>query len=101
MFFLVAAAMHMIQNMHSPPQAAWPDGHPGKGHIMEAARQTRYELLETKCRELNISCLMTAHHAGGCRNLDDESGYWGGSLSFRLGFHADAGYKRSSEALQQ
>ena len=31
---------------------------------MEAARQTRYALLETKCMELDIPFLMTAHHAG-------------------------------------
>ena len=31
---------------------------------MEKARQTRYGLLESKCAELDIPCLMTAHHAG-------------------------------------
>ena len=31
---------------------------------MVEARRMRYRMLEAKCMELNIPCLMTAHHAG-------------------------------------
>ena len=31
---------------------------------MVEARRMRYLMLEAKCMELDISCLMTAHHAG-------------------------------------
>ena len=59
--YAASAGSHIVE---ISLQATWPDGHPEKGHIMEAARQARYELLESKCMELDIPYLMTAHHAG-------------------------------------
>lgn len=34
---------------------------------MIEARRMRYLMLEAKCMELDIPCLMTAHHAGASR----------------------------------
>lgn len=45
---------------------------------MEMARQTRYGLLESKCAELDIPCLMTAHHAGRAYTTHPGLGFlWG------------------------
>ncbi|KAM3398953.1 putative protein isoform X1 [Capsicum galapagoense] len=41
----------------------WSEGKPKQGHLQEAARQKRYEILQSACIRHQIGVLMTAHHA--------------------------------------
>ncbi|MCO5564534.1 hypothetical protein L7F22_018196 [Adiantum nelumboides] len=44
----------------------WPAGVPVHGHLQEAARNARYELIQKACKRNNVDVLLTAHH------LDDQ-----------------------------
>lgn len=41
----------------------WLDGRPKKGHLQEAARERRYQLLQNVCLKHHIGVLLIAHHA--------------------------------------
>ncbi|KAK4369494.1 hypothetical protein RND71_013286 [Anisodus tanguticus] len=41
----------------------WSESKPKQGHLQEAARQKRYEILQSACIRHQIGVLMTAHHA--------------------------------------
>ncbi|XP_060169761.1 uncharacterized protein LOC132600548 [Lycium barbarum] len=41
----------------------WSEGKPKQGHLQEAARRKRYEILQSACIRHQIGVLMTAHHA--------------------------------------
>ncbi|KAI3924072.1 hypothetical protein MKW92_015355 [Papaver armeniacum] len=41
----------------------WLDGRPKLGHLQEAARDMRYQILQNVCLENQISVLLIAHHA--------------------------------------
>ncbi|MCL7033446.1 hypothetical protein MKW94_010349, partial [Papaver nudicaule] len=41
----------------------WLDGRPKLGHLQEAARDMRYQILQNVCMENQISVLLIAHHA--------------------------------------
>lgn len=44
-------------------KCSWPDGVPAQGHLQEAARNARYELLQNACNRNGMDVLLTAHHA--------------------------------------
>ncbi|KAI5063944.1 hypothetical protein GOP47_0020614 [Adiantum capillus-veneris] len=44
----------------------WPVGVPAHGHLQEAARNARYDLIQKACKRNNMDVLLTAHH------LDDQ-----------------------------
>lgn len=41
----------------------WPEGRPKQGHLQEAARNKRYEILQGVCIQHHISVILIAHHA--------------------------------------
>jgi tRNA(Ile)-lysidine synthase len=41
----------------------WVEGVPTSGHLQEAARNARYNLMEQACRRHSIRILLMAHHA--------------------------------------
>ncbi|XP_057501495.1 uncharacterized protein LOC130785358 isoform X1 [Actinidia eriantha] len=41
----------------------WSDGRPKKGHLQEAAREKRYQILQNVCNQHQIGVLLIAHHA--------------------------------------
>ncbi|XP_071742320.1 uncharacterized protein [Rutidosis leptorrhynchoides] len=57
---------HRILNMGIRCEIAhckWTDGRPKMGHLQEAARDMRYEILPHICSQHQISALLIAHHA--------------------------------------
>ncbi|GLT48580.1 hypothetical protein SLA2020_221970 [Shorea laevis] len=41
----------------------WPDGKPKQGHLLEAARDMRYQMFQDLCVQNQIRVLLIAHHA--------------------------------------
>nr|GME03084.1 tRNA(ile)-lysidine synthase, chloroplastic [Ipomoea batatas] len=41
----------------------WPEGRPKQGHLQEAARNKRYEILQSVCIQHHMSVILIAHHA--------------------------------------
>ncbi|KAL8058157.1 hypothetical protein ABFX02_03G000900 [Erythranthe guttata] len=73
----------------------WLDGRPGPGHLQEAARNKRYETLQTICMHQQISILLVAHHA------DDQAELFILRLSRNSGVLGLAGMSFASQMFSQ
>ncbi|XP_010532861.1 PREDICTED: uncharacterized protein LOC104808766 isoform X2 [Tarenaya hassleriana] len=69
----------------------WVDGRPKQGHLQEAAREMRYQMLLNVCLRENISVLLIAHHA------DDQAELFVLRLSRNSGVLGLAGMAFASE----